>query len=509
MTVKPPQSQDVPSGFDPGQQDPTIRFGVWGDNDVGPGVVGSSGRPAASGPDGDIETGTGVLGVNTANQGIGVHGTCRRGTGISGTSASGTGVSGFSPDGVGVHAAGDTGIVASGTRFAGRFTGNVGIGTATPSAALEIDRGTTDDVALRLASSGSTWGSGLQLRNTSDSARTYGTFVGSDGMWHFTDVDADIDRLVIDQNGRIGLGIGADEVRTSLHVEGTEIHSGGPVGGLSFADRTTEEFVESPTEGERWVWYAQGGTARLWSGQDRLTVSTTGEGLALDVPRRMRVRQGGDSSAGIWFLQDTPNADRAFVGMADDTHVGFWGNTGAGWGLRVDTSTGDVAISGSLTKGGGGFKIDHPLHPAEEYLSHSFVESPEMVNIYNGNVVTDDQGEATVVLPDFFEALNRDYCYQLTPVGDMAQAAVTRTVRDNSFAIRTDKPGVTVSWQVTGVRQDHWANAHRIIVEEAKPDGEQNRYLHPELSGQPAARGIVLAPQGERTREGEGHAHTS
>lgn len=162
----------------------------------------------------------------------------------------------------------------------------------------------------------------------------------------------------------------------------------------------------------------------------------------------------------------------------------------------MDTSTGDVAIRGSLTKGGGGFKIDHPLHPAEKYLSHSFVESPEMVNIYNGNVVTDDKGEATVVLPAFFEALNRDYCYQLTPVGDMAQAAVTRPVWDNSFAIRTDKPGVTVSWQVTGVRQDHWANAHRIIVEEAKPEGEQNRYLHPEPSGQCGGSRSRSRPEG-------------
>jgi hypothetical protein len=47
-----------------------------------------------------------------------------------------------------------------------------------------------------------------------------------------------------------------------------------------------------------------------------------------------------------------------------------------------------------------------------------------------------------------------------------------------------------VSWQVTGIRKDPWANAHRIKVEEDKPDKEQGYYIYPELYGQPADRGI-------------------
>ncbi|MFF7534702.1 hypothetical protein ACFZB2_37275, partial [Streptomyces bobili] len=344
MPIKPPESQDVPSGFDPAAQDPPIRSGVWGDNDIGPGLLGSSGGSSPTSPDGVIATGAGVLGVNTASQGIGVHGACREGTGISGTSTSGTGVHGLSRDGVGMRAAGKTGIVASGTQSAAQFTGNVGIGTATPSVALEIDRGTTDDVALLLTSSGPAWGSGLQLRNASDGATTYGTFSGADGRWHFTDTEAGADRMVIDQKGRIGLGLGASQAQRTLQVEGTGVHSGGPGGGFSFADRTTGAFVEAPAAGQRWEWYAQDGTARLWSGRDRLTVSTKGDGDALDVPRRMRVRQGGDTSAGIWLRQDASTTDRALVGMADDSHVGFWGNAGAQWGLKMEISTGDVAI---------------------------------------------------------------------------------------------------------------------------------------------------------------------
>ncbi len=96
-----------------------------------------------------------------------------------------------------------------------------------------------------------------------------------------------------------------------------------------------------------------------------------------------------------------------------------------------------------------------------------------MMNIYNGNVTTDASGSATVTLPDYFDALNRDFRYQLTVVGQFAQAIVSRKIAGNTFEIRTDKPGVEVSWQVTGIRQDAYAKAHPIMVEEFKPAKEQ------------------------------------
>ena len=47
-----------------------------------------------------------------------------------------------------------------------------------------------------------------------------------------------------------------------------------------------------------------------------------------------------------------------------------------------------------------------------------------------------------------------------------------------------------VSWQVTGIRQDAWAEEHRIVVEEDKPAEERGFYLHPMLYGQPERQGI-------------------
>jgi hypothetical protein len=150
---------------------------------------------------------------------------------------------------------------------------------------------------------------------------------------------------------------------------------------------------------------------------------------------------------------------------------------------------GDVSVIGNLSKSGGSFQIDHPLDPANKYLYHSFVESPDMKNVYDGTVVTDGGGRATVALPDWFEALNSDFRYQLTVIGQFAHAIVASEVNNNTFMIRTDKPNVKVSWQVTGIRQDAWAKAHRIPVEAEKDKADQGHYLHPELfdhAGEPS-----------------------
>jgi hypothetical protein len=367
---------------------------------------------------------------------------------------------------------------------------------------------------------------------------------------------------LLSAGGMVGIGLGTGAPQRILHAEGPEVHSGGSAGGFSFANRDTGQFVESPTAGERWVWYASGGRARLWSGGDRLSIDLTTDGGALDVSRRMRVRQGTDASAGIWLYQTQPQADRAFVGMSNDSSVGFWGNTGVGWGLLMDTSSGnvgigttpsppgvkldvqvpngfairgtggpgflgigggiwatgptgvlaqgttrgilagassgpagqfdgDVTISGKLSKGGGGFTIDDPTDPENRYLSHSFVESPEMLNVYRGTVTTDQEGAATVELPGYVTALNREFSYHLTVVGDFARAVVSAPLHDGRLSLRTDQPGVTVCWLVLGVRADPWAEANRIEVERDKPDSERNLFLHPELYNQPPTRSLL------------------
>jgi hypothetical protein len=177
-------------------------------------------------------------------------------------------------------------------------------------------------------------------------------------------------------------------------------------------------------------------------------------------------------------------------------------NPGGGSNLAGFFS-GDVRIFGNLTKGGGSFQIDHPLDPANKYLYHSFVESPDMKNIYDGTVVTDGGGAAVVTLPDWFETLNRDFRYQLTVIGQFAQAIIANKIGNHQFTIKTDKPAVEVSWQVTGIRQDPWANAHRIPVEEDKPEKVRGHYLYPELYGQPETQSVLAAERPDLMRRME------
>ncbi|MBW2999968.1 hypothetical protein KY339_04810 [Candidatus Woesearchaeota archaeon] len=145
---------------------------------------------------------------------------------------------------------------------------------------------------------------------------------------------------------------------------------------------------------------------------------------------------------------------------------------------------GDVTLTGTLTKGGGSFLIDHPLDPENKVLRHSFVESPDMKNIYDGIITLDGKGEAVVELPSYFDALNKDYRYLLTSIGiPQPNLYVKEKIENNRFVIGGGKPGAEVSWQVTGIRQDAFALENPIIVEEEKPvaDIDKGDYLHPEV----------------------------
>lgn len=146
-----------------------------------------------------------------------------------------------------------------------------------------------------------------------------------------------------------------------------------------------------------------------------------------------------------------------------------------------------VAVDGlfaSVSKASGQFKIDHPLDPLHKYLQHSFVESPDMKNVYDGLVTLDKHGEAWISLPDWFQVLNSDFRYQLTAVGTPSpHLYVASEMASNKFKIAGGKPGSKVSWQVTGIRQDAWAKAHRVQVELDKPPDQQGKYLYPEVYG--------------------------
>jgi hypothetical protein len=147
-----------------------------------------------------------------------------------------------------------------------------------------------------------------------------------------------------------------------------------------------------------------------------------------------------------------------------DEYIGLYAssdndNWWAGYFMGHGFFGGDLFVVGSCCGAGAGLsRIDHPLDPANKYLSHSYVESPDMMNIYNGNVTLDTKGEATVALPEWFGALNKDYRYQLTAVGAPGpNLYVSKKVENNRFSIAGGSPGMEVSWQVTGIRKAPYA----------------------------------------------------
>ena len=162
--------------------------------------------------------------------------------------------------------------------------------------------------------------------------------------------------------------------------------------------------------------------------------------------------------------------------------IGLWAKTIGG--PLAALFTGNVQVTGSLVKPGGGFLIDHPLDPQNRTLEHSFVESSERKNVYDGVAVLDAEGSALVALPKWFSALNRELRYQLTPLGAPAPGLhVARELDGGSFTIAGGTGGQKVCWQVTGIRDDAWARANPLAVDAAKAKGDRGRYLNPELYG--------------------------
>jgi hypothetical protein len=180
------------------------------------------------------------------------------------------------------------------------------------------------------------------------------------------------------------------------------------------------------------------------------------------------VSSGGPNTAGGHFV-NTGGGDliSACTTMECTTNLFEVSNTG---NVKI---AGNLNVVGAISAGTKDFKIDDPLDPDHKFLYHASVESSEMMDMYTGNVTTDAHGDAVVQLPAWFQALNRDFRYQLTVIGQFAQAIVAQEIRNNRFTIKTDKAKVKVSWQVTGVRHDAYAKAHPLQVEVDKPERTQ------------------------------------
>jgi len=175
-------------------------------------------------------------------------------------------------------------------------------------------------------------------------------------------------------------------------------------------------------------------------------------------------------------------------------------NTGVGvLGENLDASFFGVFSNGDFGASGiKAFMIDHPADPENKYLKHFSIESNEVLNVYRGTIILNNNGEANVTLPDYFDLINIDFSYHLTPIGAPAPGLfVKREVSDKSFEIAGGQAGQKVSWTLYAQRNDPYLQKypHAKEVEPMKREGERGSYMRPELFGKPSNKKLTPADE--------------
>ncbi|MFH0896346.1 MAG: hypothetical protein V2A54_18085 [Bacteroidota bacterium] len=227
-------------------------------------------------------------------------------------------------------------------------------------------------------------------------------------------------------------------------------------------------------------------------GANYYSTGTTGDGVGIAGVGAVGVM--GQTVEGAFFGVYGENISTSTtennVGVAGWGWVGVFGqDDGTGFGVYSD---GELGSSGTKS-----FMIDHPLDPANKFLKHYCLESPEVLNVYRGNVTLDMNGEAVVILPNYFKEININFSYNLTAVGSAAPGLyVKEEVKENYFKVAGGKSGQKVSWTLYAERNDKYVQNKPSSkqVEVPKRAGNVGKYLRPELYGQPASKAIFQKP---------------
>lgn len=428
---------------------------VYGQNSgTGEGVYGLTTNANGIGVVGDnLSTGIGVYGQTAGAIGAGVFGVANvaNGTGTYGTSngAGGNGVLGQATgtNGTGVYGfannTGGDGVIGEATQ-AGRFgvwgfnnnaTGIGVFGSTTGANAFGV-RGQSATTATGVLGTNTGTGNGVWGDNT-------GTGVGVRGQSLSTGIG------VFGINNGAGNGVLGNNTGTGRGVEGQSASTGIGVFGLN------------------------SGTGVGVQGQS----VTTGTGVI-----------GFNTGAGVGVQGQNSSTGTAVVGINTSlTGNGVVGQTAVGSAGFAVFANGDMGASGIKP-----FYIDHPTEPANKYLRHFALESNEVLNVYRGNVILDANGEATVSLPNYFEAINTNFSYNLTAIGAKSEVFIKEEINKNQFKIAGGLPNQKISWQVYAERNDAYLQQfpEKRAVEINKDANDSGKYLMPELFNQPKEKGI-------------------
>jgi hypothetical protein len=386
---------------------------------------------------------------------------------------------------------------------------------------------TTGEAYGVIGRSASQSGRGVFGEATASSGNTYGMYgraSSSSGIGVFGEATATSGstRGVVGRSSSTsGVGVLGEATATSGSVYGVQGRSSSTSGVGVFGEATATsgsvygvQGRSSSTSGVGVFGEATATSGSVYGVQGRSS-STSGVGVFGEATATTGNTYGGlfqnpsSSGAGVYgYAQATTGTNfgvvgrsespsgRGVVGVAEastGTNYGVLGRTNSsanGWGVYAN---GRLGASGTKS-----FQIDHPLRPETHFLNHFCIEAPEPYNLYRGTVTLDANGEAWVQLPDYFEAINRDASYHLTPIGAaMPNLHVAVEIQGNRFKIAGGAPFKKVSWEVKAVRNDPWVQQYGYQTEQEKPKEYQGLYLHPELYGQPKERGIFYTPTQE------------
>jgi len=511
----------------------TNANGVVGESDTGIGTVGQS------------SSGTGVTGI--CDWGDGVVGRSSTGAGVAARSKQGRGVSATSDHGVGVFAKsaeenGVLGVTEAGGSKAGVFglnrgtdSGNGVVGIAEGLGGIGVF-GNAEKRGVGVVGNGATGmlaqgdaGPGVQASSKQDhgvrgTAERKG-FAGVLGRQTAPEPAPGVrgeSQYGVGVEGQGRIGVLGDGVRAGVigrggtppaagwpllppfGMEGTGV-IGQSIGMVSkgvagLAEGTWASGVTGEAKGDMTIGVKGTGTFAGVLGE------TSTPGLAAGVMGTTKASGAsavwGNASSSADGVKGTTEEGTGVFGLVSGSFgtgvVGFSPHpTNVGPFGFAGRFQGAVNVTGPVHKSGGGFRIDHPLEPETKYLDHSFVESDEMKNIYDGVAQIGADGSAIVSLPTWFDALNEDFRYQLTALGAPApDLHIRKEIAAGRFEIAGGRPGQRVSWQITGRRQDRWARAHPLTPEIDKVEVELGRYRHPELYDLPRERGIEFALYG-------------
>ncbi len=328
------------------------------------------------------------------------------------------------------------------------------------------------------------------------------------------------ERMRVQANGRVGVGTTAPG--TVLDVQGAAINEG-VVRATHTGKATAGAFRGIATKGGGFGGWFTGPGGGVWAqgaGSSTQGVFATGTygvraiGTSIGVrgagPIGVQAAGTGTDSSGLEADGDQYGVyGTGFYGVYGSGELGCYGS-GQQYGLYALSGEtgifaagnpagyfdGNVEVTGVVSKTAGATRIDHPLDPENQWLTHAGVDSPDRKTVYDGTVVLDHRGEATVALPAYASKLNEDFRYQLTCVGGHAPVYVAREIRNGRFRIAGGRTGLKVSWQVTGIRRDDYARAHPMEVETAKTGDERGTRMFA-----PAGSGARRMPTGTARRD--------